>query len=203
MSHIAYYRVSTKDQSTEAQRHALLKGLPHGCQFDKEYEDSGISGGTQAASRQGFSKLLEYMREGDSLHVYHIDRLGRDAIDVQTTVKQLLDKGVQIHVNGLGQISKGGGEIIVAVLAQVAAMERSRITERTEAGRAAARASLEATGKTHKGKESLGRPFAQDSQQVIQWKQANKASISKTAEHFGLSSSTIKRYMAGLKGANP
>src|SRR5690348_5149899 len=118
MSRIAYYRVSTSDQSIEAQRSAMGGG------FDKEFSDEGVSGGTLAADRRGFAALLSYIREGDRLYVYAIDRLGRDAIDVQKTVRDLMAKGVTIDVRGLGTIAKGAGEIIVAVLAQVSEMER-------------------------------------------------------------------------------
>jgi len=190
MSHIAYYRVSTSDQSIEAQRVALMDGR----QFDREFSDEGVSGAILAADRPGFAKLLEYIREGDTLHVYAVDRLGRDAIDVQSTIRKLLDKGVAVEVNGLGRIAKGVGELIIAVLAQVADMERQRIRERTTAGREVARASMAATGKTHKGKDSLGRPVKADAEAVRAWRKANSASISQTAAHFNLSDSTVKRY---------
>jgi putative DNA-invertase from lambdoid prophage Rac len=193
MSHIAYYRVSTSDQSIEAQRAALSDGR----QFDREFSDEGVSGAVLAADRPGFAKLLEYIREGDTLHVYAVDRLGRDAIDVQSTIRRLLDKGVSVEVNGLGRIAKGVGELIIAVLAQVADMERQRIRERTTAGREVARAALAATGKTHKGKDSLGgRPAKANAAAVRAWRKANNASISQTAAHFDLSDSTVKRYCA-------
>jgi putative DNA-invertase from lambdoid prophage Rac len=192
MSHIAYYRVSTSDQSIEVQRTALSDGR----QFDREFTDEGVSGAILAADRPGFAKLLEYIREGDTLYVYAVDRLGRDAIDVQSTIRCLLDKGVAVEVNGLGRIAKGVGELIIAVLAQVADMERQRIRERTMAGREVARASLAATGKTHKGKESLGRPLKANAEAVRAWRSANSASISQTATHFRLSDSTVKRYCA-------
>lgn len=188
MSRVAYYRVSTVDQSVEAQREAL------GGNFDREFIDEGVSGGSLAASRTGFKALLGYVREGDTVCVYAIDRLGRDAIDVQSTVRAFMDKGVTLDVRGLGPIGRGVGELIVAVLAQVADMERERITERCEAGRQAARASLEATGRTHRGKESLGRPFAADGSKVALWRRENEASISQTAKEFKLSASTVKRY---------
>lgn len=191
---IAYFRVSTGDQSIEAQRHAM------GGTFDKEFSDQGVSGGVLAADRPGFAKLLEQLRKGDTLCVYSVDRLGRDALDVQATVRKLIDSGVTVDIHGLGQIGRGVGEIILAVLAQVADMERHKIKERTEAGRAAARASLEATGKTHRGKESLGRPKAQDGTAVALWRRQNGASIKGTAEHFGLSEATVKRYCAALAG---
>ena len=189
MSRIAYYRTSTSDQSIESQRTAL------GGPFDDEYKDEGVSGGTLAASRPEFSKLLSYIRTGDTLFVYAVDRLGRDAIDVQTTVRDLRAKGVTVHVHGLGPIVGDVGELIIAVLAQVASMEKARINERTAAGRLTAQESLERTGKTHKGKVSMGRPFGGDPEEVRSWKLENKASLSQTAKQFDLSLSTIKRYV--------
>jgi putative DNA-invertase from lambdoid prophage Rac len=188
MSRIAYFRVSTTDQSIESQRTAM------GGNFDKEFADEGVSGATPAKERRGFAALLNFIREGDTIHVYAVDRLGRDALDVQATVRHLLTKGVEVHVHGLGVIAKGVGELILAVLAQVADMERQRITERTAAGRQTAREALVRTGKTHKGKTSLGRPMEQDPKEVNAWRAANGASIARTAEHFGLSVSSVKRY---------
>lgn len=190
MHRIAYYRVSTGDQSIESQRLAL------GGDFDQEFSDEGVSGGTLAAKRPGFADLLSKVRSGDTVHVYAVDRLGRDALDVQATVRLLIDKGVTVDVHGLGPIGRGVGELILAVLAQVADMERQRIKERTQAGRAAARAALEATGRTHRGKESLGRPMAQDAAAVVAWRRENGASIAQTARHFDLSPATVKRYSA-------
>ncbi len=187
MSRVAYFRVSTRDQNIDAQRSAL------GGNFTKEFVDEGISGATLAADRPGFAQLLSYIREGDELCVYAIDRLGRDAIDVQSTVRALLDKGVSVNVNGLGPIGRGVGELIVAVLAQVANMERDRIRERCDSGRVAAREAIRLTGKTHHGK-TFGRSFAADASVVRSWRLDNKASIAKTAEQFNISVSTVKRY---------
>lgn len=192
MARIAYYRVSTVDQSIEAQRSAMAAGE----KFDDEFKDEGISGAIPAAQRPGFGDLLRYIRKGDSLHVYAVDRLGRDALDVQATVRALLQKGVAVEVHGLGRIAQGVGELILAVLAQVADMERNRIIERTAAGRATAREHLEKHGKTHRGKVSLGRPMEGDPVEVAQWRAANGASIAATAEHFKLSTATVKRYCA-------
>ena len=185
---IAYFRVSTKDQDVAAQRAAL------GGTFDKEFQDEGVSGSVLAAERPGFAGLLGFVRDGDTVFVSAVDRLGRDAIDVQTTVRAFLNKGVSVDVKGLGVIGRGVGELIIAVLAQVAQMERARILERCESGRDAARVSLAATGKTHKGKTSLGRPLAGDAAAVMAWKAANSASIAKTAEQFKISVATVKRY---------
>lgn len=190
MSRIAYFRVSTGGQSIEGQRTAL------GGSFDEEFEDVGVSGATRALDRPGFSKLFDYIRKGDTFCVSAIDRLGRDALDVQAMVRQLLDKGVTINVLGLGSIGRGVGELIVAVLAQMADMERNRIKERCDAGREAARAHLKDTGKTHRGKESLGRPKAANAAEVAAWRKENGASIKGTSEHFGLSKATVSRYCA-------
>lgn len=196
---IAYYRVSTGDQSIEAQRQAM------GGRFDREFSDEGVSGGVMAEERPGFAKLLEQVRAGDAVCVYSVDRLGRDALDVQSTVRRLIRDGVAVDVHGLGPIAGDVGELILAVLAQVADMERRKIRERTEAGRAAARKALEATGRTHRGKESLGRPKAADAASVLAWKAAvgegeGRRSIKDTARHFGISEATVKRYAVEAKG---
>jgi len=197
MARIAYYRTSSDGQSIEAQRVALGDG------FEKEFADEGVSGAVIAKDRPGFSELLKFIREGDSLHVYALDRLGRDALDVQATVRDLLGRGVTLDVRGLGPIGKGVGELIVAVLAQMADIERHRIKERCDSGRVAARASLEATGKTHRGKASLGRPVGSRSgkttvspAEVVAWRKGTGASIKATCDHFDLSKATVSRYWA-------
>jgi putative DNA-invertase from lambdoid prophage Rac len=195
LSRIAYYRVSTSDQSIEAQRHAL------GGAFDREFADEGVSGEIAAAQRPGFAQLLAFVRPGDTVCVYAVDRLGRDALDIQSTVRRLINSEVTVEIHGVGPVGKGVGEIVVAVLAQIADMERHRILARCEAGRATARASLQATGKTHRGKESLGRPKAADAGTVAAWRQRSGASISATAEKFGLSKATVKRYCAEAAAA--
>jgi len=120
MTHIAYYRVSTNDQSIAAQRAAMSQER----KFNREFKDEGVSGAVLAADRPGFRALLDYIRDGDTLYVYAVDRLGRDALDVQSTIRALLSKGVTVNIRGLGPIAKGAGELIIAVLAQVADMER-------------------------------------------------------------------------------
>jgi putative DNA-invertase from lambdoid prophage Rac len=171
----------------EAQR-AVLGG-----DFDKEFRDEGVSGATLAADRPGFAALMAYIREGDELFVYALDRLGRDALDVQATVRAMLDRGVTVNVHGLGPIGRGVGELIVAVLAQVANMERDRIRERCDNGRAVARDAIARTGLTHRGK-TFGRSFAADATTVRDWRSANGKSIAETATQFGISKSTVKRY---------
>lgn len=188
MSRVAYYRSSSASQSVAAQREVLGGG------FDREFIDEGVSGIVAAADRPAFRELMSYVRDGDRLHVVAVDRLGRDALDVQATVRKLIDMGVIVEIRGLGQIARGVGELILAVLAQVADMERMRIKERCDSGRRAARAALKATGRTHRGKISLGRPFRADQDQVVAWRRENAASIKATALHFDISTATVKRY---------
>jgi putative DNA-invertase from lambdoid prophage Rac len=108
VSQIAYYRVSTREQSIDAQRGAL------GGPFDREFVDEGVCGSMLAVDRPGFAAMLDYVREGDTLCVYAVDRLGRDAIDVQQSVRTLVEKEVIVDVRGLGPIGKGVGELIIA-----------------------------------------------------------------------------------------
>lgn len=192
MARLAYFRCSTSDQSVEAQRAAL------GDNFDREFIDEGVSGAVAASERPAFSELLRYAREGDVVHVYAVDRLGRDALDVQATVRGLVNRGVEVDVRGLGKIGRGVGELILAVLAQVADMERLRIKERCQAGRDVARASLMKTGLTHRGKPSLGRSKVANPVEVVAWRRTTQASIQQTAQHFGISAPTVKRYCASV-----
>ena len=184
---IAYFRVSTTGQSIEAQRAEL------GGNFDKEFQDVGVSGAVLARQRPAMAELLDYARSGDTVFVYAVDRLGRDSIDIQQTVRDLLNKGVALHVHGIGPIAGEAGKLVLALLAQLAEMERAKILERTESGRKLARETLQTTGKTHRGKESMGRPFTHQPAEIVAWRTANQASIAKTAEHFGISIATVKR----------
>lgn len=186
MARIAYYRVSTRDQSIESQRAAM------GGNFEKEFSDNGVSGTVAAMERSGFKACAAYLREGDTLQVFAVDRLGRDSIDVQMTVRDLRTKGVIVDVHGLGPIVGDAGELILALLAQVAQMERNRIVARTDAGRELAKQTLAATGKTHRGKASLGRPVQHDPQSIAarSWE---LGSITKTANELGVSEATVSR----------
>jgi putative DNA-invertase from lambdoid prophage Rac len=86
------------------------------------------------------------------------------------------------------------------MLAQMAEMERERIAERTASGKELAKATFAATGKTHKGKTSLGgRPAKASATDVKAWRDGKnddgvKKSISEAVAYFKLSESTIKRY---------
>ena len=200
MQRIAYYRVSTTDQTIESQRHAM------GGDFAMEFQDEGVSGVIPALERPGFAAMLasiKAMKRKPELCVYAVDRLGRDSIDVQSTVRDLRAMGVRVNIHGLGVVEGEAGELLLTMLAQFAQMERNRIKARADAGRAAARKSLEAIGKTHKGKASLGRPMGRAAgdvrvvpAEVVEWRRKNDASIGATAKHWKLSTATVKRYCA-------
>ena len=124
---IGYARVSTQDQNLELQRKALTKA---GCQ--KVFEDK-VSG-TQP-DRPGLARALEMLREGDTLIVWKLDRLGR-------SVKQLVDLVGKLHKQGVqfrsltDAIDTGtpSGRFFFHVMASLAEMERELTVERTRAG---------------------------------------------------------------------
>jgi DNA invertase Pin-like site-specific DNA recombinase len=106
------------------------------------FADDGISGATMAAARPQFGAMLERMRKGEMLVVTKIDRLGRDAIDIQQTVRKLKTLGIRVFVVQLGgtDLTSSAGKMLLAMLAAVAELERDMIVERTQAGLARARA---------------------------------------------------------------
>ena len=70
-----------------------------------------VSGSSAIEQRPGFLKLLDRLERDDVLVVTKLDRLGRNSIDVQTTVKRLDDLGVRVHCLALGGVdlaSRGG-----------------------------------------------------------------------------------------------
>lgn len=196
MSNIAYYRVSTQGQTIDSQRSAFQKVT-----MAREFIDLGVGGKTLMSARPQAAAMLDFVREGDLLHVYALDRLGRDSIDVQMTVRDLLGRGVRLYVHGIGEIAPGPtGQLVVALLAQVADMERARINERTSDGKRIARETFAATGKTHHGKTSLGgRPATHDPAAIAAWRKEHGASLAATAQHFRASVATVKRACAAAK----
>ena len=131
---IGYIRVSDADQSEALQVDALTKA---GCV--KLYRDHGISGAARA--RPALDQMLEDLKEGDTLTVWKLDRLGRSTIHLLQILDGLRDRG--IHFNALTQgidTSTAVGRMIFGQLAVFAEYERSLISERTKAGMKAAKA---------------------------------------------------------------
>ena len=129
---IGYARVSSKDQDLSLQRKALSDA---GC--TKIYEDK-ISG-TQS-SREGLKLALEVLREGDTLVVWKLDRLGRSAKHLITLVNELEQQNCHF-VSLTDNINTGAtaGRFFFHVMRSLAQMERELIVERTKAGLEAAR----------------------------------------------------------------
>ncbi|EGE1206382.1 recombinase family protein, partial [Shigella sonnei] len=93
------------------------------------------SGSVKASLRNGFSRLLAYAREGDTVVVVAVDRLGRDTIDVLSTVKALQAKGVTVISLREGfDLSSAMGEAMLGIMSTLAQLERSLIAERRKAG---------------------------------------------------------------------
>ena len=90
---IAYLRVSTDEQTIENQR---MQIEAKGYKIGKEFADAAVSGATSAIERPQFKAMLGYLREGDTLVVAAIDRLGRNTIDVLQTVQTLKSKGISV-----------------------------------------------------------------------------------------------------------
>ena len=99
MATFAYGRVSTNEQTADNQRIEIERA---GYTLDYWFADEGVSGAVLASQRPQFREMLGKIRKGESLVVTKIDRLGRDAVDIQTTVKQLKVLGVRVFVTQLG-----------------------------------------------------------------------------------------------------
>lgn len=98
---ILYARVSTNEQTSD---HQLEHALKAGFQIDHVVTDQGTSGvTTKLAEREGGRRLFDMLREGDTLVVRWVDRLGRNYQDVTDTIRTLLNKGVTIKtvINGM------------------------------------------------------------------------------------------------------
>ena len=195
MTTLYYLRCSTKDQTIESQRSAL--GITDATDPDTVYMDEAVSGAIDALDRPEFARCAAYARRGDVLRVTALDRLGRNAIDVQQTFAKLVGKGVIVDVLGMGVVAGDIGKLLVTILSGVAQMERAQIARRTEAGRVRARELLAGPAKkTQNGKLSLGRPHETDPGAIKAWREANDASKKATADHFGVSLSTVQRACA-------
>lgn len=177
---IAYVRVSTDDQTNENQRRTIEGRY----KISKWFEEEGVSGTIPAAQRPAMSALLAYVREGDTVVVVAIDRLGRNTIDVLSTVETLQAKKVSVVSMREGfDLATPAGKLMLTMLAAVAELERENIKARQMAGIERARA---------EGKR-LGREKKIDDATVADWRHKHSASIQVTAQHFGISTASVKR----------
>ncbi|MFO1083791.1 MAG: recombinase family protein [Reyranellaceae bacterium] len=182
----AYARVSTSDQTTANQ---LLELRTAGFEPDATYSEV-ISGRVAAADRPQFAKLLDAVSRMNGprrVVVTRLDRLGRDALDVQGTVRRLAEMGCAVHVLQLGglDLASSAGKLVLSTLAAVAEMERDLLIERTHAGLARARA---------EGRKGGRRPVTNDgSRATIKDMLGTGASVAATAKAHGVSRQTVMR----------
>ena len=184
MATFAYGRVSTKDQTSDNQRLEIERA---GFKVDYWFADEGVSGKTHASLRPQFKVLLSQIRDGEILVVAKLDRLGRDAQDVNATIKALAKRKIEVIILQLGKldVASPSGKLMLQMLAAVAEMERDLLVERTQSGLARAKSE----GKV------LGRPVkTTPSQQteIINLRK-NGASISSLSRAYGVSRATIMR----------
>lgn len=129
---IGYARVSATDQNLDLQRDALGKA---GC--DKIFEDK-VSG--TRSDRPGLIKAMEMLREGDTLVVWKLDRLGRSVKQLVDFISNLHGKGIQFKsITDAIDTGATSGRFFFHVMASLAEMERELTVERTRAGLEAAR----------------------------------------------------------------
>ncbi|GAA2015203.1 recombinase family protein [Brevibacterium samyangense] len=133
---MGYTRVSTAGQDAQLQVDALV-GV--GVQKRDVFSDV-TSGSRTAAERPGMKRLLDYAQDGDTVVVWRIDRLGRSLIDVLNTVNLLRERGVKIRsISDSIDPETSSGRMMLGMLATLAEYERELITERVNAGIAAAK----------------------------------------------------------------
>ncbi|MFL5286813.1 MAG: recombinase family protein [Rhodopila sp.] len=181
----AYCRVSTLEQTVENQIHEI-EAAGFSVQKQRIITET-VSGSSAIEQRRGFMKLLDRLEHGDVLIVTKLDRLGRDAIDVQRTVAKLVAMGVRVHCLALGgvDLTSPAGKMTMGVIAAVAQFERDLLIERTHAGLKTAKAKGKKLGR----KPSLSAAEAAD----VRAKLAAGASVSALARQLKVSRMTIMR----------
>ena len=177
---IGYARVSTHEQTLNLQQDALTKA---GC--TKIFTDTSSGANTE---RIGLEDALTYVRKGDTLVVWRLDRLGRSLPHLIATMTDLEERGIGFkslteHID----TTTSGGKLIFHIFGALAEFERNLIRERTQAGLVAARA---------RGKKG-GRPKALTAKQVeiaqdLYEKQHPIAEICRTLK---VSKATLYRYI--------
>lgn len=132
-----YARVSTKGQATNGNSLAeqVKKLESEGCEAIYQEAFTGTK-----ADRPEFKKLLSVLKDGDTLVVTKLDRFARSAGDAINTVKELLNRGVKVHILNMGLVEDTPtGRLIFNIMSSFAEFERDMIVERTQEGKAIAK----------------------------------------------------------------
>jgi DNA invertase Pin-like site-specific DNA recombinase len=134
---MGYARVSTSDQDLRMQRDALIAAGVDPRDIFEEHKS-----GASFKNRTEFQAMMKDMRKGDTVYVWKLDRLARNAIDLYETAKQIDAKGARLVVLTMPGMDTGTavGKMMFGMLAVFAEFERALAYERTMAGLAAARA---------------------------------------------------------------
>lgn len=178
---IGYARVSTNDQNSQLQLDALNNA---GC--DRIYEER-MSAKTK--DRPELNRLLDAIREGDTVVVWRLDRLGRSIKDLIELVDKFKSLKVQfISLTENIDTSSPSGELIFHIFASIAQFERSLIVERTKAGLASARRRGIKGGRKKKLTDS-------DIQKAQAMLNSNEITVSDVAKHFNVSRTTLYKYI--------
>ena len=185
----AYCRVSTAGQTPANQiREIEAAGFKVG---PRRVVSETVSGSSAIEQRPGFMRLLDRLEADDVLIVTKLDRLGRNAIDVGTTVARLADIGVRVHCLALGgvDLTSSAGRMTMGVINAVAQFERDLLIERTQAGLERARAEG-----TTLGRPSILTPAQRDQ---VRAQLAAGMSVSALARQLGISRMTVMRARDG------
>ena len=179
---VGYIRTSKKDQNPQLQRRDLLAA---GCQ--KLFEEQISS---REAQRPQLRAALEYVREGDALVVWKLDRFGRSLQELIELVGDLKERGVEfVSLRESIDTTTPGGKLVFHVFGAVAEFERDLVLERTVAGLEAARA---------RGRRG-GRPRALDESKARlarRLKAEGEHSVEEICSMLGVGRSTLYRYLA-------
>jgi DNA invertase Pin-like site-specific DNA recombinase len=182
---LGYARVSTGHQSLDQQVDALTAA---GVDANRVYSDK-LSGMSTREQRPGLAGLLDYARPGDAIVVVGIDRLGRNAAEVMTTIRELGEQNIVLRSLREGiDTSNATGRMVAGVLASLAELELELGRERRVAAREARRA---------RG-QSIGRPKVLDRSKaaLAQRMHASGESASTIAATLAVSRATVYRVLA-------
>ena len=181
---IGYARVSTDDQHLDLQRDALTKA---GCSVIYEEAASGKS-----TARPELEQCRKALREGDTLVVWRLDRLGRSLPDLVQIVAELEQRGVAFEsLTEKIETDSAAGRLVFHVFAALSEFERNLIRERTQAGLAAARARGRAGGRKPK----------LDDQQVREIKallRDPEIQVADVARRYGVSRTTLYKHVGAV-----